>query len=1117
MREIIAVCRSEKQSRDRVAKVLDRYFWRIGDRTWRGKATNACLDRVAKELRKRATRNTAVVLHEIRSSSESRKPIIRIGSRHAFSEEGVVPISSHPSDFRRGAALKDAARSGAAAVGIAALFHDLGKATNLFQAKLHRALTGGKSEADAVRHELLSAAVWDELFGDTPDTDLSTALTNLTPAALDEACQRVRQFLRDAHNNPESRLAFRFINREGSLSHLIGMLILTHHRLPSGDNSHLVLLAERHVRFESPLNRDADLAIALGTPFWHEGWWLEALRSEAGRLRPDVIPASGDIALRASLMFADHLGSAKKTPNEKTPDHLANTTKGMNGFVPADSLSRHVKRVYRYSRFAHEMTHALRDRYPALDEPALPTDIAFPEPSPILRFAWQGHAARAARTMCEKREGGFFAAILAGTGTGKTRGAPTILAGAAMGDTIPERRYLRMSLGLGLRVLATQSAKEYVEDLGFASGDISVIVGDPPLDFRDPKDEEAPTVSREGSESLVSLPEWLRVEDPEGRVPEEGDEREERWLQGLSIDTDRGLPAFLDQVLEKAGKHSGAGRRLLQAPIMVGTIDHLMGVAAPVNSRFLLQSLRLMTSDIILDEIDQYDGEDLAAIGRLIFQAGAAGRRVIIMSATLTPDIAEALHLAYSQGWADHAQASGTSTHVNLLLCGDAPESVFTNLEDEGLSRILDQCRSSILAGMRTAPALRRSEVLPACDDWAELVDQVDQGCSRLHDLNAVDIEGFRVSVGMVRMTRIAHTAALSVQMRSGDLGGRLRVLVCLHAQMPRLHRGYIETRLKRALTRKGGDPEAGVRSLCNVEGVFDKAQEVGVREIEIIVVTTPVIETGNDVDFDWAILDPISTRTIIQSAGRVRRHRPATGDHPNVLILGRSPIAMQGGALSMPGVETNPAQETRVSRSDELLGFEGRRFVDLAGKTDFRVITAEPLLSDDTPFPLRDAEAHLRKQMLSTDERDPLGRYILHQNARWNLTMTRTRRFRRSETREVLFCKIGDRPEDAGWFFDLAPGTRESALREAGAMLHTDDPYDVSCLFEDMATRGWLELSEGLSEMSSMDIRELFRVSIPIYGDDLKTEMTYTPLTGFTRGKPGDLFEAFGKSKKKQ
>jgi len=37
MREVIAVCRSSKRSRVLVAAVLDRYFWRIGDRTWRAR------------------------------------------------------------------------------------------------------------------------------------------------------------------------------------------------------------------------------------------------------------------------------------------------------------------------------------------------------------------------------------------------------------------------------------------------------------------------------------------------------------------------------------------------------------------------------------------------------------------------------------------------------------------------------------------------------------------------------------------------------------------------------------------------------------------------------------------------------------------------------------------------------------------------------------------------------------------------------------------------------------------------------------------------------------------------------------------------------------------------
>lgn len=1117
MREIIAICRSEKASRDRVARVLDRYFWRIGDRTWRGKATNACLDRVSKELRKRATRNTAVVIHEIRSSSESRVPIIRIGSRHAFSEEGVVPVSSHPADFRRMSSRRAHHDAGAALISIAALFHDLGKAANMFQGKIRRALNGVKAEGDAIRHELISAAVWDDLFGGCEDEAIRPALVGLTTDMIDASCVKAASRLVELHAKPDKALGFSFLKKPGSLTYVIGMLILTHHRLPEGDSDHQTYLASRHIGPESPLDRNHDLAIAKGVPFWHEEWWLRELRSGAEKLRGEPI-SSADIALRASLMFADHYGSSRKTRSDSIPDHLANTMveAGVSGFVPADSLSRHVKRVHRYTRSAFHSLHMLRDRYPAIDEAKLPSEIAFPEISGHPRFAWQGEAARAARKMCEACEGGFFAAILAGTGTGKTRGAPTILAGAALGDKVPERRYFRMSLGLGLRVLATQSAKEYIDDLGFSDKDVSVLIGDPPLKFMENIEDE-PSADQ-GSESLITLPEWLRVESPEGRVPGHGAENEAQWLKGLSLDTDQGLPAFIERVIEASGKAQAPGKRLLQAPIMVGTIDHLMGVAAPVNSGFLLQSVRLMTSDLILDEIDQYDGEDLAAIARLVFQAGAAGRRVVIMSATLTPDIAEAFHTAYAAGWSDHARATGMADHVNLLICGDAPRSVFTNQDGQDPMRLLAQCRASIIEGIHSAKPLRRAQILPPCDEWQALVDQVDKGCSRLHDLNAVKIDGYRVSVGMVRMTRISHTTALAVQMRSGDLGDRIRLLVCLHSQMPRLHRAYIETRLKRALTRKcRTDPNNGVRSLCIAEQVFARADDAGTREIEILVVTTPVIETGNDVDFDWAILDPISTRSIIQSAGRVCRHREAMGDHLNVYILGRSPVAMQGGGeLTMPGVETRPAPETKVPR-ESLRDFEGRYFADLAGEVSFDTITAEPLLRDDLEFPLRDAEARLRRKMISIDQRDPLGRYIFCPNARWNMTMTRSRKFRRSDTREIEFVKLGDSLSDAKWYLDLAPGSRQSQLRETGKDLLLEVSFSPMRLFEDLTAGGWRELSGGVDYMTFFDIKTLLRVSISSFGNDTEPQVTYNEFTGFTRGTPEDLLMPFGKSKQNQ
>ena len=52
------------------------------------------------------------------------------------------------------------------------------------------------------------------------------------------------------------------------------------------------------------------------------------------------------------------------------------------------------------------------------------------------------------------------------------------------------------------------------------------------------------------------------------------------------------------------------------------------------------------------------------------------------------------------------------------------------------------------------------------------------------------------------------------------------------------------------------------------------------------ILVATPVEEIGRDHDFDWAVVEPSSYRSIIQLAGRVRRHRDGGIDNPNIALL---------------------------------------------------------------------------------------------------------------------------------------------------------------------------------------------------------------------------------------
>ena len=1105
MREVIAICRSSKRSRIRVASVLDRYFWRIGDRTWRGRASNACLDRVARELRGEAKRNTAVAIHEIRSARESRVPIVRIGSRAAFSPDGLAPVASHPARASRWPPRPDYERHALAIVTIAVLFHDLGKATKLFQAKLRRGLKkNAKPEADAVRHELVSAVVWDRLVGALDDHEAIAHLRTLAPRDIDAAWVEECKRLKEMHQKPSGPMDLAFEERPGTIAHAVGMLVLTHHRLPEAASDHLTLESGRHVRSDAELTDD-DLTVAKGMPHWHDDRWISRLRRATDDLKEGKGVPMLDMALRASLMFADHLGSALKEAHgevgAKVDGHLGNTLDGR----PADPLDIHVHRVLQRVPGAFDMLHRHRERYPALDHDQVPLDLLHPEPTQG-SFAWQSNVAQAARELAGSAEGGFFACLLAGTGTGKTRGAPTVLTAAAFADAVPERRYLRMTLGLGLRSLATQSAEEYVSDLDFSPDDVSVLIGQPPVRFDNDADDGA-----DGSESLVALPDWLRVVHATGGVPPEGSEREEDWLRTLSHDSDRGLPATLDLAIEKSGGRGVAARRLISSPILVGTVDHLMGVASPTSARYLFQAVRAMTADLILDEIDQYDPEDIAAIARLVYQTAASGRRVVVMSATLTKDVACALHEAYREGWHAHAVASGAEEHVHVLVTGDAIGSCETSMDGMAFEAVYEAVRKATLAGLDRTPVRRVGRVLPPCDDWTALVDQIDGTCSELHDATTAMIDGLAISIGFVRMTRIAHATALATQLPAGPRNGRLRLKLCLHSQFPRLHRAWIERELKRALTRKGAAPDIGLRLLCERHGVLAQAQAEGCRAIELVVVTSPVIETGSDLDFDWAVIDPSSTRAIVQAAGRVWRHRTYHENAPNVAILGQAAVVMQTGKLARPGVETKPHEDTLVSRVT-LDAFGERHLMNLADRETFERIDAGIVLRTSN-MPLRGKEAELRGAMLKTHNGAPLDRYLRHPSARLNLRFTRSRRFRRDTARDLLYFLDSEQWEDAEWRIDLAPGTRESDPRSAAecglTLACKDEPH---LIVPDLAKAAWSDYSRG-DETTTGEIQRLSQVMIPDYGSDAEPVMTYCEWTGFTRGTTKDLYEPFGKS----
>jgi CRISPR-associated endonuclease/helicase Cas3 len=103
--------------------------------------------------------------------------------------------------------------------------------------------------------------------------------------------------------------------------------------------------------------------------------------------------------------------------------------------------------------------------------------------------------------------------------------------------------------------------------------------------------------------------------------------------------------------LEKWFQNNPKAKKLLHAPILVSTIDHLTPATEGVRGgRQIVPMLRLLTSDLVLDEPDEFDLNDLPALARLVNWAGMLGAKVLLSTATMPPALAYALFEAYQEG-----------------------------------------------------------------------------------------------------------------------------------------------------------------------------------------------------------------------------------------------------------------------------------------------------------------------------------------------------------------------------------------------------------------------------------------------------------------------------------
>lgn len=927
---VIFVSQCEKKALPRTRRVLDAFANRIGDNTWQTLITEEGLGTVQRMLKKTASKSSAISCHWIRSRSRSQLLWI-VGNRKKFNAEGVVPVNSteldlltrdDESNWKYLPLIK-------AFTGLAALLHDWGKATKLFQDKLNPQ-SKNKFQADPLRHEWISSLLLIALVrsGKAPDQDQSWLAPLLNQTIDEEQLQQTLPTLLESRH-PLSELP--------DAASLLLWLVLSHHRLPKpgnksdfGDKTNdtpqrLLRRITQQWGYENKFD-EVEFQKRLPDCFvFPEGLlsgsssWLKELSFRARQLQQHLSlfsQATQDGSWRTiahharlCLMLGDHYYSSQPQDSKwpATVGLYANThPDGPLKGEMKQQLDEHLVRVSQVAVRACRILPSFERDTPVAEgnETLKPAKTASTEIK--TQFGWQDKAVTAIKNYRQESDdkvAGYFIVNMASTGRGKT------LANAKIMQVLSaDQQSLRFILALGLRTLTLQTGDEYRDRIGLSEDELAVLIGSRAvLQLHQQTNtvvekEDEPLSSEDfGSESCETL-----LGEQEQVV---GFSEDERWQDLLPEEE---LTTVLTGQKERA---------LLYAPVLACTIDHIMAATETTRGgRFILPSLRLLSSDLVIDEIDDFTGEDLVAIGRLIHLAGMLGRKVMISSATIPPDLALGYFFAYQKGWALYSASRDENSQVACGWTDEFKTSLATVNQGEGAIASYQSAHKAFIekriVKLHTEPAKRRAAIVPLSKPaegesfetgfFSAIHQEIIKKHHQHHEQDTRT--GRNVSFGVVRCANISPCVDLTEYLLDAEWPEQVEVRVmAYHSQQVLLLRHAQEQHLDQVLKRKTpANDMAGAFQNPVIRQHLDSGTS---QDLIFVLVATPVEEVGRDHDFDWAVVEPSSYRSIIQLAGRVRRHRAADSGNetPNMGLLQYNYKGYKGDpkdVFSRPGYE---------------------------------------------------------------------------------------------------------------------------------------------------------------------------------------------------------------------
>lgn len=921
----VSLC--QKKSLDRTRRVLDRYATRIGDKTWEARFTQEALEDVYKELRRRASRNTAVACYR-NDGHSAVKCLWIVGSRRYFGANGAIAIrtvKAKPRAPRRHNLIPLVART-------AGIMHDLGKATVHFQHKLKLAIDdpgNARVLGDKYRHEWVSAQVAFAIFS-SPELDSETF-----EAHFDKGACKDLPLLAIETTNP-GLLSGKTQRSLSSIQDCVLACVLTHHGLlHAGKNQgfvdHRNQVRDSDERFsEQDDETFRNLARSAGSDGEQSLKFGEETLRQIRQLRrrvcqKDDAPISEDadffkgltLVARAALIAADHQVSGWRYsgPAAKIGEtFVANTRKEEDRYGNLSSnenqpLDYHLQEVARkageWGLFFENPDDGLPSIFSESRDRLLKLDSSSD-------FVWQNRLIDALSKIRKSEKGtGTLVFNLAGTGSGKT--LANIKALAAL---TPPEQPLRFSIGLNLRTLTLQTADALIKAPACLSGsELKCLIGDRLVqrfhNSINTDEDDGSAISNNEDSGNASEIDYSEDLEYEPIIQSLGQSDRPVWAQDE-------LPDFIAQ-WAASQRDSNNALSFIASPGLVSTTDYLIAAGDPAKQGHHVKAcMRVASSDLILDEIESYSPDAMVAVARLVMLSALFNRNVIVSSATAGLPVIAAISQAYLCGQRMRQKLYGLNEAVSIVIADNHTPVSIQGLspapavgKDDGswiwgknspLPGLAREHIQALMEATKEEPKRQLAYVEPVArvsegeskselnkSAMGSLSDSILEATRKLHASHCwTDPQsGKKVSFGVVRVARIKTCIAVAKWL--SELGENIYV-TAYHANETRGKRMLKEAQFDRMFSRKS-DPAAPVMD-ADIRRLIDSHPG---DELIFVMVATPVEEIGRDHDLDWAVIEPSSVSSIVQMAGRVRRHRRQDAvTTPNIAILDRNLSSLQ-------------------------------------------------------------------------------------------------------------------------------------------------------------------------------------------------------------------------------